>query len=523
VVALGNRAVNVWTRAPAGVGVWTRAEISFHDGRTKSGGRFGDSDIETPTSPVLPPLGGWSDVAVHQPGAGANGTYYVATTGHAAIKDDAVTESTRMDTLWWYDGTSRWHPTGLRNAPTGTKAPAYAVAVDPEDDTIVYVGTALGVWHGVRAGGAGTPTWAWQPFGDGLPEAPVEDLSFFFSGTTKLLRAAVRALGVWELDFSAAPVAPGRVYLRAHADDRRRGLPSDRVDPTQAAGVLVDWGASPDIRVRPSPLNPPPPAPPSLGPGLVWSAAVPPPTPYELWVLQLALHFSDATVRPTGVWDAFFERRLRAFRVANGQADVAQVDATTWTNANDVLASWMPPWDGVQATEADLHELIVERRAGPPIPRTRIDAHQTAIDVLVHRRDVRPVPDTTVGAMLLRRRLDPADLDGAGVPIDAVGWPQAVIDRLTGAGAPAALPAGWDLPAGAPGVQRPSGDLDARRPRPVTFTVDWSGQPSGSLWLLVAVVSADADPVSAASLSGATLLDLVLGSHHVAVTRVEVI
>jgi hypothetical protein len=240
-------------------------------------------------------------------------------------------------------------------------------------------------------------------------------------------------------------------------------------------------------------------------------------------VLQLALHFGDATVRPTGVWDAFFERRLRAFRVANGQADVAQVDATTWTNANDALSSWMPPWDGVQATEADLHELIVERRAGPPIPRTRIDPHQTAIDVLVHRRDVRPVPDTTVRAMLLRRRLDPADLDGAGVAIDAVGWPQAVIDRLTGAGAPAALPAGWDLPAGAPGVQGPSGDLDARRPRPVTFTVDWSGQPSGSLWLLVAVVSADADPVSAASLAGATLLDLVLGSHHVAVTRVEVI
>jgi hypothetical protein len=521
VVALGNRAVNVWTRAPAGVGVWTRAEISFHDGRTKSGGRFGDSDIETPTSPVLPPLGGWSDVAVHQPGTGANGTYYVATTGHAAIKDDAATESTRMDTLWWYDGTSRWHPTGLRNAPTGTKAPAYAVAVDPEDDTIVYVGTALGVWHGVRAGGAGTPTWAWQPFGDGLPEAPVEDLSFFFSGTTKLLRAAVRALGVWELDFSAAPVAPGRVYLRAHADDRRRGLPSDRVDPTQAAGVLADWGASPDIRVRPSPLNPPPPPPASLGPGMVWSAAVPPPTPYELWVLQLALHFGDATVRPTGVWDAFFERRLRAFRVANGQADVAQVDATTWTNANDALSSWMPPWDGVQPTEADLHELIVERRAGPPVPRTRIDRHQTAIDVLIHRRDVRPVPDTTVRAMLLRRHLDPADLDGAAVAIDAA-WRQAVVDRLTGAGAPAALPAGWDLPAGAPGTQRPTGDLDARRPRPVTFTVDWSAQPSGSLWLLVAVASADADPASNASLPGATLLDLALGSHHVAVTRVEV-
>ena len=87
---------------------------------------------------------------------------YVAATGDGT--------SDRMDTLWWYDGADKWYPTGLRNSTApdnkGTKAPAYAVVVDPDPvhKADVYVGTARGVWHGVLSFAGSTPSWKWQPF-----------------------------------------------------------------------------------------------------------------------------------------------------------------------------------------------------------------------------------------------------------------------------------------------------------------------------------------------------------------------
>lgn len=520
VVALGNRAVNVWSRAPAGTGTWTRTEISFHNGRTKSGGSYGNGDIEQPTSPVLPPLGAWSDVAVDQPGSGTHGSLYVATTGHATFDDDVPQESDRMDTLWWFDGTSAWHPTGLRNALGGTRAPAYAVVVDPGDATTVYAGTAIGVWQGVRADGAGgNPTWTWHPFNEGLPEASVEDLSVFsVPGSVKVLRAALRARGVWELDLSPVdPVPSTRTYLRVHADDHRMRLPSSLVDPASAADH--DWGSSRDIAVRPSPLNPPPPRP--TAPALPWSAATGVPA-YDLWILQLAIHFTDSSVRANGVWDPAFTRRVQAYRTSFGLPAGASVDAAFWTTAVDSLAAWSAPWNGTEPTEADLLQLVVERRRGAPgPPRTAVNRHKTAVDVMVHRRHSRPLGQDEAGVVLLRRALTRAEGDGATVAVDDA-WRSAVVDRLTGAASPTALPAGWELadPSGPKLVRSP---LDARRPRAVSFTVDWAGKPRRSRWLIVAACSAPGDVITTAALAGASVRELVLGSHHVAVKRVEVI
>jgi hypothetical protein len=90
-------------------------------------------------------------------------------------------------------------------------------------------------------------------------------------------------------------------------------------------------------------------------------------------------------------------------------------------------------------------------------------------------------------------------------------WRTAVEQRLGGA-APA-LPNNWDV-AGALG--HPAGPLDARIARVVTFTLDLTAEAIGSVILLLAVVSSSVDPVTAASLGGATVKDLVLGSRHVA-------
>jgi hypothetical protein len=90
---------------------------------------------------VLPAIGFWTDLYVHEPARGAHGSFYVATTGQPSAPT--------MDTLWWFDGVDRWHATGLRNdATNGVPAPAYAVVVDPNDGNVVYVGTGVGVWKG---------------------------------------------------------------------------------------------------------------------------------------------------------------------------------------------------------------------------------------------------------------------------------------------------------------------------------------------------------------------------------------
>jgi hypothetical protein len=84
------------------------------------------------------------------------------------------------------------------------------------------------------------------------------------------------------------------------------------------------------------------------------------------------------------------------------------------------------------------------------------------------------------------------------------------------------MPAGWEV-ADPTGIRRVTSPLDARRPRAAAFAVDWAGHPAASQWLLVAVVSAPGDTVTAGSLPGVTLQDVVLGSHHVAVKRVELV
>ena len=99
--------------------------FSEHSNKSSS---FGNGDIDQPTSSYLPPLGAWSDLAVHDPSRGTRGSLYVAATGDGT--------SDRMDTLWWYDGEGNWYATTLHNA---VKAPTLSVAVHPVDTDTVYV------------------------------------------------------------------------------------------------------------------------------------------------------------------------------------------------------------------------------------------------------------------------------------------------------------------------------------------------------------------------------------------------
>ena len=88
---------------------------------------------------------------------------------------------------------------------------------------MVYAGTDVGVFKGVGTFPAdGDATWAWTHLSDALPEAAVVDLAVH---RRRLLRAALRGRGVWELALDGVeqgPQAMLRPPLRHPAPRRAR-------------------------------------------------------------------------------------------------------------------------------------------------------------------------------------------------------------------------------------------------------------------------------------------------------------
>ena len=514
VIAVYNREVVVFNRSGL---TWTPTYLNRYDEKCGDD-EIDNDDIPQPTSPFLPPIGAWSDIEIHNPDTGAHGTFYVATTGFAEIVDDVLVEADRMDTLWWFDGTDTWHPTGLRNDANATKAPALAVVVDPADKRIVYVGTSVGVWRGEFSTSGGQPQWQWRIFSNGLPDAVVQDLSFFRNtdGSVKLLRAALQSRGVWEVDLSPTPGSPRRTFLRAHAFDARRQFPTNMTDPTSSDTPPAEFTiyGSPDIRIRPAPGSAVPPRPTTLP----WRRTSGARRRIQLWSLQTAMHHVDKQVRPTARWTQQFDARVRHHRAANSLAtpEDAVVDIALWNTMVTAANVWQRPWDSAEASEGDLFELIQE--AGYASGIKGMDNREIKVDVMVHHRHFQPLATIQVRVLLLMRRLTGAPASDAGVSVSAA-WKSAVVSRL-GGGSDALLD-NWQVV----GLASPSSLLLARSPRGITFDLDLSSTanfPMFSRWILLAVVSAFGDEISTASLAGNTLEDLVRGSHHVAAKRIGI-
>jgi hypothetical protein len=391
----------------------------------------------------LPAPGSVSDVAVHNPARGSLGSCYVTTTG-GAINTAGFPA---LDTLWFFDGTDKWHPTGLRiNHPNGTwggtppanirvTAPALGVVVDPDDANTVYVGTSVGVVKGTLTigGTAGSPTyaWAWEQFVNGLPEAAVQDLSIRKYGSLKLLRVALQSRGVWEVDLGSSTASP-LTYVRVYRTDTRRVL------PTPTSGPLLAGDQSP--------------------------------APYD--------------------------------------------------NSPDIVADSTGNVRAVPPSEA---ELLKIPSAGGPTSQAQvaISERHPQVHVLVHHRWSDPAPAAQVRVALLRHALPASGV----VPLGGV-W-TALVDAATSGTPPASLPDGWSA-AGTTLWQSPSGPLEPRLPRAVTFALDLSADASGTAILLLAVVMSDSNQISAADLqltstSQATTADqLVLNSPHVAAKSIAI-
>jgi hypothetical protein len=511
--------------------------------------------------PNLPPDGTLNDLAVHEPGAGAHGSFYLAT-------------SHPTEPVWWFDGTATWHPTGLGTlpppapappgAPDGVRAPAYAIAVDPDNRTIVYAGTAVGVWRGelTPAAGGNPPQWQWRSFNNGLPEAAVQDLTIDSwprpggGARLRLMRAALQARGAWELDLD--DVADDLTYIRCNAYDTRRRFPAPATDPlfqvaAPDADWTLDWGlrrnrdhrtaagqpaphpdgtpaadmlwhASPDIRLRPAP-GAPLPAPASLP----WVAS--PADRFELWAVQTALHGLDERIVPDGRWTAWFGRRVSAIRTARGLGAAARIDAALWNHADVQNAFWTDPWDAGGPGEADL----VERIVGMPTPRpggvaararsaasAALPAGFAQVDVAVHRRSITAAPAGDIAVLLLRLPLPGAAATWGAIAAPALDGLEGAMENASAGGgqlpATVALPAGWDAPDLAAEIRRPRRAARTAEATVVTFQVSFV---PGTFLLLALVHHGPLTPSFPAG--AATLRALVERSPHVAARSVLIV
>lgn len=157
------------------------------------------------------------------------------------------------DHVWHFDGAiGNWHAAGF----TQPDIPIRAAVLDPADPRILYVGTDIGCWKGIRTDGAAGPTWNWAPFSQGLPECAITDLAIH--ARARLLRAATYGRGVWEIPLDATTAPDPDIYLRVNqADTGRLAAPGgtrfpwvEGADDPAAKGYRVYHWMSADIKVR---------------------------------------------------------------------------------------------------------------------------------------------------------------------------------------------------------------------------------------------------------------------------------
>lgn len=545
--ALMRGAVYRFDRNPVNMS-WRRTTIHL---------RTAASPLSVPApGPMLPRPGSLNDLAVHDSTRGPHGSFYLAT-------------SNVEEPVWWFDGNTTFHPTGLGAGATTAGATAYSVVVDPEHREVVFVGNSIGVWRGVLD--SATFTWAWSAFNVGLPETAVQDLVIARwprpGGQLRLLRGGLQSRGVWEVELDR-PFAP-LTSVRVHPYDTRLVLPTPTDDslfrtgdpdplwhldwadarardfrtvsglaaahPDGTAPGQFLWHASPDIRVRPAPGSAALAAPGTLP----WTG--PPADRFALWAVQTALHTLDPLLVADGRWTAMFAARLRQVRQRLALSNAARVDADLWNHAQVQAGFWADPWAEGGPTEADL----VERWVGMATPRPGLPSaaavspaslgvrpERAMVELCLHHRGD-PLPASEAACLLLKFPLPDVAATWGALPtaplLAVLPAVRAAMRAAPAAGGPlpgAALPAGFAVGDVACAIRRPSRAADSGQPAVIRFELDFT--PVGPVdpahpprFLLLALVC-DADPATPA-LTGATLRDLILNSPHAAARSVEVV
>lgn len=494
---------------------------------------------------VLPDPGGTGPILANTtltdiaPVPGSLSDFYLTTVG-----ENTAGVPPLIDTCWLYTG-GAFTGTALRSALNqpgppvvmGPLDPAYSVVVDSVANPDVFVGTATGVWIGIRDTTVVPNTWLWNPLVNGLPTTAAQDLNLWVdpvAGGPRLLRAATQARGVWEVNLATA-FETQRTYLRVHPHDDRRHLRTPLANPRAAPGGTAHVTfASPDIVVRPQ-------AGPAAAPKWRLAAGVMNATNapiYELWTFQTAFRWIYPSVIASGQWSDQFADLVRVDRAARGLGAGAFVDQALWNAVVNVrltaagsptglpadpLAVYRDPWQSATALTTVASEIDVIEAVRPVRDLAniwRVYREPSTVDVLIHHRDTRPRPANDAFALLIwQSNLSQVAL----LNTDLTALPGFMTNLLSGN--LGATPGGWNLATtatGAPLHQLPV-ELDARTPRAVPINVDLSTVTAGHHVLFVAVVGSGADGCTAAATAPTnTVPNLVQGWPHAAARLVRV-
>ena len=195
----------------------------------------------------------WTEVAIGRPAA-AVAVYSLAVdaAGNVYVLHGYPISSGSVITPLFEVGGGAWVPQNCSGVPVGFWLGK--VLADPVSPGTLYVLGGAYVYRLVLTAG----TWIWQDISDNLPRQPIYDMWIGNVGTPAspkiILRVAISARGVWELDVATAgTVAPITLYLRDNFLDQGLmptspdGIPSPYApaDPTQTA---VHWVCA-DIKV----------------------------------------------------------------------------------------------------------------------------------------------------------------------------------------------------------------------------------------------------------------------------------
>jgi hypothetical protein len=545
---LGEGRLMRYTRTPGsdnggGPGTWTpetiiKKNIKNKKDATSADGPIRDSSVWTDIAVNLDP-----PAAADQPPTqhGTKGAMYMGTIGKP--------DDNNVDTLWWFDGTSKWFKTDLRTDATGVPAPVTAIVCDPAFPDEVYVGTTVGVWKGVRTQiGNADPAWTWAPRVNGLPEAAVEDLEIFNDSARglRLLRAAIAARGVWELRLDVPNVAD-LTYVRAHADDLRYSEPpvvsGTRVLKQRDLTTDRSWHGSPDVRPRVAPALVPAPA--SLVATPWRRTTLPANGTEQLRRFQAALrsHTGDPRVIANGKWDVYFSEVLRdhgAPTVAVPATatmpalNVVQINQAFWNTHMVAPHATAEPWGANLPSEADLYELTPKLDEGTVNSTScALPARRLKVDIVVHFRGLNQIDGANVRVTLLwwadTRTTHAANWNDATTWFTGnVPWTAAVNQVLNSSDGKTnqAVGTGWHFALGnntqSHRITLAGQTLDPVHSGVVTFDLDLTGRRSNSVVLLVAVIRAGTSAADDIALAPATLRELALTSPNVAVRSLRI-
>ena len=461
-----------------------------------------------------------NDIAVHNPQVGPFGSLYLALLGDLGTDED--------DSLWWWDGTSKWHKTGLasktnaaalgrrrRARPHRHRLRRHVHRRVPRHDQLRRRRRRSG-----RTGAASTTAFRTSPCRTS-PSSPAARSGCCARPPRREVSGSSN---------SAGPVTD-RTYVRVHQDDTRRTLPTsvvapfepkiaDPADATRQIDTTYRWHASPDLRVHPK-----------LGPmaaptSLPWTRAKPAGTTadrfgfWKLWRFQTALRREDLRSEPTGRWDLEFDAVLRGNGVPTPGGN-ATINKAYWESKVTGANLTRLPWDTPRPSEADLAEYLPaesnpfgDRQPSVVVPPGTLTAY-----VLLHHRGATPAASADVQVTLLYRVVSKWQGKASTAWVTGnVGW-TAAIAKLLEDGTPPPPFAPWLLADTTTPRHSPVDDVLAGSPAVATFDVDLSAVKDKQLVLLVAVVHSANDHVT---LTEAPLRDLTLASPHVAVRSVLV-